>query len=558
MAGAGSDARAQYRRLTELFDAWVELPAAERDSQLRALAVDEPVLAERLRTMLEADDEDDPLLRDGSAIDVPGAAQALVEQLIPGHEQTDPWPRMQALARQRLQPPERIGPYRLVERLGIGGMGEVWLGQRDDGSFEQQVAIKLVAFPGRSLAERFERERQILARLQHPCIARLYDGGQTPEGLPYLVMEYVEGLPITEHVATRGASLRDVLRLLIDVCEAVDHAHRLMVVHRDLKPSNVLVDQHGQVKLLDFGIAKLLDEGAPALTLGEDQPMTPLYAAPEQILGEPVSASSDVYALGAILYELLTGRLPTPREGLPLAQLAQAVSRESVAPPSRTLGGGHGRWSAGQIRGDLDLLVLTALHADPQRRYPTAAALGEELRRWLDGLPLRARPDHWSYRAGKFVRRHRLPLAVGVLVLLALTVGFSLALQQGGQARHALAELQRELVLERQLRRDLQTRWLESQTPVQRQAWLRERLATLDAARSPRLAAELQLRLGQTLVGDQPEAARSALAAAEALLREGSGEVAHWQSLAQTWRVLGDSESAARADAEANARAALR
>jgi serine/threonine-protein kinase len=550
-----SSARQRWARLTDLFDEWVELPAEQRADRLRELQRSEPELAERLRVMLDADADADPLLREGSAIDVPGAAQALVEQLIPGQEQTDPWPRMQALARRRLQPPERVGPYRLVERLGIGGMGEVWLGERDDGSFDQRVAIKLVAYPGRSLAERFERERQILARLQHRSIARLYDGGQTPEGLPYLVMEYVEGLPITDHVRAHRPSLRTLLNLLIDVCEAVDHAHRLMVVHRDLKPSNVLIDGNGQVKLLDFGIAKLLDEGAPALTLGDDQPMTPLYAAPEQILGEPVSASSDVYALGAILYELITGRLPTLREGLPLTQLAEAVSRETVSPPSRVLTeSAHGGWSAGELRGDLDLLILTALHADPSRRYPTAAALGEDLRRWMAGLPLRARPDHWAYRMGKFARRHRLPLAGLGLILLSLATGFSLAVSQARLTRDQLQGLQNQLGAERSARalgiRALLAASSTDGTPDARAERLlvTARLARIELATQPLLLAELQLGLAFALLElDQTESARALLGQIDASLRRVEGapadsttRAALWQRLAQAWRSAGN------------------
>ncbi len=558
-AGHGvGGARQQWVRLTSLFDQWVELPADERVAHLDELAQSEPKLAERLRVMLDADSDADPLLRQGSAIDVPGAAQALVEQLNPGLEQTDPWPRMQALARRRLQPPERVGPYRLVERLGIGGMGEVWLGERDDGSFEQRVAIKLVAYPGRSLAERFERERQILARLQHRSIARLYDGGQTPEGLPFLVMEYVEGLPITDYVRQHEPPLATVLALLIDVCEAVDHAHRLMVVHRDLKPSNVLIDGNAQVKLLDFGIAKLLDEGAPALTLGEDQPMTPLYAAPEQIRGEPVSAASDVYALGAILYELITGRLPTLREGLPLSQLAEAVSQETVQPPSRVLTGtATERWSAGELRGDLDLLILTALHADPARRYTTAAALGEDLRRWLAGLPLRARPDHWSYRSGKFIRRHRLPLLGLALILLSLATGFSLALSQARLAQGQLQAQQLELESERSARvvalRALLAATSNGDPATRTDSLLASaRLAADKLVNQPGLLAELQLGLALALLElEQQDHARALLSQADRHLRELSDDpsdlvarAALWQRMAQAWRASGEAAAA--------------
>lgn len=442
--------RLQWQLLTEHFDRLIDLPEVEREAELCALAEEDAELSAQVRAMIDADEDDSTILRGGSAISSPGAAQALVEQLVPGQEQTDPWPHLGKDARRRIEPPEQIGPYRLVERLGIGGMGEVWRGERADGAFEQQVAIKLVAYQGRGLAERFELERRILARLQHPGIARLYDGGQTPGGLPYLVMEYVEGLAITEHVAQSAPELEQLLRLMIEICDAVDHAHRQMIVHRDLKPSNVLVDGDGQAKLLDFGIAKLLDDNTPALTLGEGQPMTPLYAAPEQVRGEPVSAASDVYALGVIFYELLTGQLPTEREGVPLTTLAEVVSRETIEPPSRSLTNASVSWSASALRGDLDLVVVTALHSDPDRRYRSAAALGEDLDRLLRGLPIRARADSWRYRVGKFLRRHRYAAGAIFLALFSLAAGFSAALWQAQmaqqaavQARTALAQSER-------------------------------------------------------------------------------------------------------------------
>jgi len=437
--------RQQWQLLTEHFDRLIDLPEDERESQLCALASVDADLAAQVRAMIDADADDSTILRGGSAISSPGAAQALVEQLVPGQEQTDPWPHLGKDARRRIEPPEMIGPYRLVERLGIGGMGEVWRGERADGAFEQQVAIKLVAYQGRGLAERFDLERRILARLQHPGIARLYDGGQTPGGLPYLVMEYVEGLAITEHVQQSSPELEELLRLMIEICDAVDHAHRLMIVHRDLKPSNVLVDGTGQTKLLDFGIAKLLDDNTPALTLGEGQPMTPLYAAPEQVRGEPVSAASDVYALGGILYELLTGQLPTEREGVPLTTLAEVVSRETIEPPSRSLTSTAARWNAAALRGDLDLVVVTALHTDPSRRYRSASALGEDLDRLLRGLPIRARADSWRYRSGKFLTRHRYAAGAISLALISLAVGFSAALWQAQMAQQAADKAQTAL-----------------------------------------------------------------------------------------------------------------
>ena len=560
--------RQQWQLLTEHFDRLIELPEEQWDGELQALAESDPDLAEQVRAMLKADRDDSTILRGGSAISSPGAAQALVEKLVPGHEQTDPWPHLGGDARRRIEPPERIGPYRLVERLGIGGMGEVWRGERADGGFEQMVAIKLVAFQGRGLAERFDLERRILARLQHPGIACLYDGGQTPTGLPYLVMEYVEGLPITEHVAQSQPELEQLLQLMIEICEAVDHAHRLMVVHRDLKPSNVLVNASGQIKLLDFGIAKLLDEDAPALTLGEGQPMTPLYAAPEQVRGEPVSAVSDVYALGVILYQLLTGAMPTAREGVPLTTLAEVVSSETIEPPSRVVSTlhGHGRWNASALRGDLDLVVVTALHSDPSRRYRSAAALGEDLDRLLRGLPIRARPDNWRYRVSKFLRRHRYAAGGIALALLSLAVGFSAALWQAQRAREAAAQAERALAQSERSKQFL-VDLIGTANPLvsEHGSKLDVRTLLLDAAErlqtelaeDPAAQAELKIAIGANLqsLGESAQALtllQSGLAQMRSILGDESAAVANaWMQLGRAQQGVGDLASAESAERRA-------
>jgi serine/threonine-protein kinase len=342
----------------------------------------------------------------------------------------------------------RVGPYRIIREIGRGGMGRVFLADRADGQFEQQVALKLVAAPNSSeeIYERFIRERQILARLQHPNIARLLDGGMTPDGRPYFAMEYVTGEPITAYCDTHALDVNARLDLFMAVCEAVQYAHQNLVVHRDLKPTNTLVTPDGQVKLLDFGIAKVLHEqeaaGDATLTRLGTGPMTPEYAAPEQVRGEPVTTATDVYALGALAYELLTGRGPHRLTRLTASEVERAITSREVERPSASLG----RWRSGeatdtpvetvararrtepeklrrQLRGDLDTIVLQALQKDPARRYPTAGALLDDVRRYRNGLTVTARRDSLGYRTSKFVRRHALGVAATVLVLASLVAG---------------------------------------------------------------------------------------------------------------------------------------
>ncbi len=345
-------------------------------------------------------------------------------------------------------PPGRIGAYCVLERLGRGGMGDVFLAERADGQFEQRVAIKLLkrGTDTEGVRRRFLQERQVLARLDHPHIARLLDGG-TADGRPYFVMELVEGEPITEYCRNRRLALDERLRLVLTCCQAVDAAHRRLVVHRDIKPSNVLVTRDGQVKLLDFGIAKVLseDEEAGPLTQVEERVLTPAYAAPEQILGEPVTTATDVYALGMVLYELLTGVLPHHRHAGSAAQLASEVEQEAVERPSRAVATGDAGAAAlppresarlvALLANDLDAIALKALRREPERRYAGAAALGEDLRRHLSGQRVEARPDTFRYRAGKFARRHRAGVAAASLTLLTLFAGLAGTTWQARRAR---------------------------------------------------------------------------------------------------------------------------
>jgi serine/threonine-protein kinase len=333
-----------------------------------------------------------------------------------------------------------VGAYRLLDELGEGGMGTVYLAERADGQFEQQVAVKLLkhGLHGEEARRRFLQERQILARLQHDSIARLLDGGLTEDGTPFFVMERVEGKPITIYCDEQRLGIEARLHVFLEVCDAAQYAHRNLVVHRDLKPSNILVDAAGSVKLLDFGIAKLLvegDDGAAEGTRTTLRAMTPEYAAPEQVRGDPVTTATDVYALGVLLYELLTGQRPY-RVGRGLASeweraiLEQQPQRPSVsAVTSREL--------RRRLRGDLDWVVLKALQKEPERRYPSAEALATDIRRHLHGLPVSARGDALGYRARKFLRRHRLGAAAAALVILSLVGGL---IGTAWQARRAERE----------------------------------------------------------------------------------------------------------------------
>jgi eukaryotic-like serine/threonine-protein kinase len=322
---------------------------------------------------------------------------------------------------------QRIGAYRLGHELGHGGMGTVYSATREQGDFEQHVAVKLLrrGLDTDDILARFRAERQILASLNHPNIAHLLDGGATSEGRPYLVMELVEGVPITEYCDRVHASVRERLRLCVLVARAVQSAHRALVVHRDLKPSNILVTTDGTPKLLDFGIAKLLDPShgqtdgqADVQTLSELQPMTPDYASPEQLLGQPVTTATDTFQLGILLYRLLTGKRPFVVRGQSATEFAAAL--DTLAPPSAIAGR--------SISGDLDRVVLRALHREPSRRYASAGELADDLERYLAGRPVTARPDTFAYRAQRFVTRNPAASALLATALVA-TVGYAGTLQ---------------------------------------------------------------------------------------------------------------------------------
>jgi serine/threonine-protein kinase len=440
MPGISKD---RWQVISPYLDRALELAGGERSAWLASLRAEDPGLADDLKTLLE---ERDAMSREGF---LEGAAPAL--------------PPPSSLAGQT------IGPYTLVSLIGQGGMGSVWLARRSDGRFEGVAAVKLLnaALVGRSAEERFKREGGILARLADPHVAHLLDAGVSPGGQPYLVLEHVEGEHIDRYCDTRGLPTDTRVRLFLDVLEAVAHAHANLIVHRDIKPSNVLVRTDGQVKLLDFGIAKLLEGEASTgeatlLTREGGRALTPEYAAPEQLTGGPITTATDVYSLGVLLYLLLGGRHPAEPALRSPADLLKAVVdtepqrlSDSVADtrarPLETLESNAARRATTPdrlrrlLRGDLDTIVARTLKKNPEERYTSVAALAADLLRHLDYQPIGARPDTVVYRAGKFVRRNRTPVALATLAVLGLAAGLVGTVVQARRATRqaALAEAQR-------------------------------------------------------------------------------------------------------------------
>lgn len=392
-----------------LFEEAAARPAQDRDGWLVAqTAGDDEVLAE-VRRLLEADETAERYF------------DTLGNRLRPAEGRREP----------ELAIPETIGPWRVLREVGRGGMGRVFEAERDDGLFDQRVAIKVVDSHSPRLLRRFEQERRILAGLEHPKISRLLDGGAIEDGRPYLVMEFVEGEPITTFAEERDLSVEERLLLFLQVCEAVAYAHRHLVIHRDLKPSNVLVTKGGTAKLLDFGIARLIRvDGSPdeGLTRTGRRPLTPHFAAPEQILGHAITTATDVYTLGVLLYILLVGRKPfgdtggsqheVEKEVLEKTPTAPSVAAARVENPATNTARLRKRLS-----GDLDRIILKAIRKEPDRRYSSAEALARDLRRHLEGLPVEARLATFGYRARSFVRRHRSGVAVAIAVLGMAVVG---------------------------------------------------------------------------------------------------------------------------------------
>ena len=568
----------RWQRLKDLFDEASGLDGPERERYLDGACADDRELRAELDSLLAAGQES------GRFLETP-AAEVLQPDLqgsVPSH-----------MGR-------RFGPYRVLAEIGRGGMGVVYRALRDDDAFHKEVALKLLpdGLESSYFEERFRRERQILASLEHPNIARLIDGGADEVGRPYLVMELVEGVPIDVYCRERSLGLLARLELVRNACSAVALAHSQLVVHCDLKPANVLVTADGTVKLLDFGIARLLapdprDPVATATVTGWW--MTPEYASPEQVRGEPVTAATDVYALGVLLYELLTGRKPYDLGSRAPEEIVRAICEQAVTRPSqvvmRPLPGGPAdsaeitsvaatrslaasASSAGvpdsnlrrlrrRLEGDLDVILMRALAKEPTRRYTSVVELSEDLRRYLVGLPIRARPDRLGYRARKFFGRHRMSVAAAVLVLVSLCGGLTLALQQAHVARTERAVAERRFEEVRDLARTFifeihdAVAALPGSTPVRKRIvelgleYL-ERLeneAADDAGLRAELAeayeriAEVQGGVGVANLGDTKGAIESqqrALVLREAMVRASPADLGAQLSLARAYSTLGD------------------
>ncbi|HET9480691.1 MAG TPA: serine/threonine-protein kinase, partial [Candidatus Polarisedimenticolia bacterium] len=417
----------RFRLLEEIFARAAGLRPAERAAYLDASCRGDAELRRRVQSLLDQD-------RDSAVRIAAGIGQAAA---------------LAAAEDGGLDEGTRIGAWRIEREIGRGGMGTVYLASRADEQFQRTIALKLVrgAVTPETL-RRFLDERRILASLDHPNIARLLDGGATPDGLPYFVMEHVEGLPIDRFCDERTLAVKDRLRLFLQVCDAVQYAHARLVVHRDLKPGNVLVSRDAAVKLLDFGIAKLLApdpaSGEPLQTGVSALRMTPEYASPEQVRGATVTTAADVYSLGVMLYELLSGRRPHEVTGMTPAAIERTLSEDEPIRPSAAAPGPR---DAKALTGDLDSIVMKALRKEPEQRYGSVEQLAEDIRRHLDGLPVRARRGTWRYRGLKFVRRNRWALA-GAALLLAVVLGSAGALIV--QSRRIATERDRAIAAERQ------------------------------------------------------------------------------------------------------------
>lgn len=436
----------RWQQIKGMLDELLQYPPRDQAARLEELCGNDASLRAEVESLLEAEVHAPAFLDEG--------ADALSIRLFDDEAENA-----------SLGPTDGVGPYRLIEEIGTGGMGVVYRAERADGHFEQQVALKVLPryFETDDRVARFRTERQILASLNHPNIARLLDGGVTSAGHPYLVMEYVEGMPITEYCAARDVPLHDRLRLLQTVSRAVHHAHSNLVVHRDLKPSNILVTENGTVKLLDFGIAKLLNPetaaSPPPTTRAGQLLMTPEYAAPEQVQGDDVTTTTDVYQLGVLAYELLVGTRPfhVERSGLPeikRAVLETPPTRPSAAVRDRDTDEGtasvprpEGRWSRA-LQGDLDDIVMKALRKEPDRRYTSVEALADDLDRVLTNRPIRARPTTVGYRFQKFVQRNWGPVLssfAGVLLLVGMSIVYTLQIQNERDRARAEAQKSEEV-----------------------------------------------------------------------------------------------------------------
>jgi eukaryotic-like serine/threonine-protein kinase len=386
----------RWKAVQALFDELVDLAPAAREARLAGRQVDPATLAE-VRSLLLASEADGMLDRTGN-FSTGSDAESSYSSLAAG---------------------TGIGAFTVDRLIGRGGMGEVYAAHRSDGSFDQRVALKLLRPEAAARADLFDRERRMLASLEHPGIARLIDGGIAPDGRPYMAMEYVDGLPVDAWCTANAADLETRLRLVRETCDAVGYAHARLVIHRDLKPSNILVDERGRVRLLDFGVARLLDEtmttGAPTQAL-----VTPDYAAPEQLGNEASTVATDIYALGAVMYQLIAGRGPWAGPGSSLPSIVRRVMNDDPDLPSKVA---TGPVPAARLAGDLDAIVMKAMRRNPDQRYRSAAELGDDIARHLRLEPVLAREGSTRYMIGRFVRRYRWAVGASVAALVAVLIG---------------------------------------------------------------------------------------------------------------------------------------
>ena len=400
-------------RLKDIFARAIELDGFDRLTYIHEACGDDPEMQVEVLSLLKAHDSTVNLI-DQNVVDIAnqiGAAEPDLTQ-------------------------KKFGNYRIIREIGHGGMGTVFLAERDDGEFDQQVALKIVrqSIADSHMIERFRQERQILAGLRHPNIAMLLDGGISELGEPFIAMEFVEGLPLNEYAASHNFDVADKLKLFLKVCSAVAFAHRNLVVHRDIKPTNIFVTADGEPKLLDFGLAKAFENDSAA-TQTAIRAFTPAYASPEQITGRKITTASDVYSLGVVLYEMLTGSKPLEVDNKSFDEIVQTVTATHPMPPSAVGNGSHSTGSTSLLKGDLDNIVLTALRKEPERRYGSVEDLAQDIRNYLDGRPVSARPNTFGYRATKFVLRNRIAVLASALVLLFLVGGIAVSLWQANVAR---------------------------------------------------------------------------------------------------------------------------
>ena len=440
----------RWAQIRQIFEGALERTAADRAAYLRTACARDGELRREVDSLLASHDSAGDFLNKPAA-NISGMTHTLISS---GIELPD------------YPPGYRLGPYELQKCIGRGGMGSVWLASRSDNEFKKRTAIKLVkrGMDTQEILRRFRLERQVLAGLMHPNIAALIDGGSTPDGLPYLVMEYVEGVRIDRYCEAHKSTITERLILFRDVCSAVQYAHGNLVVHRDLKAGNILVTAEGVPKLLDFGIAKLIrtddSPGAAAETRPELRPMTLDYASPEQVRGEPITTATDVYSLGVLLYKLLTGKSPYGPDARSDSALRKAICEKEPLKPSAVVltdektvipqatqkidvSEEESREKARRrvkkkLAGDLDMIVLMALRKEPRRRYVSVEQFSEDIRRYLEGRPVIARSDTFGYRSAKFIRRNA--VAVGAAALIAVTLFGVAIFEQRSAARSAGTE----------------------------------------------------------------------------------------------------------------------